>query len=131
MVLGSTQPLTEMNIRNLPGGLKVGRCLRLTTLPPSVSRLSGENVGASAACYRDSCILFLLLLLCLYGPLLSLGPFFSFLILYTVARTPLTNVQPVVRPLPTHRTTQTQNKRTKYRHPCPEWDYNPRSHRSS
>jgi hypothetical protein len=34
MALGSTQPLTEMSIRNLPGGDG------LTTSPPSVSRLS-------------------------------------------------------------------------------------------
>jgi hypothetical protein len=34
MALGSTQPLTEMSIRNLPGGV------RLTTSPPSMSRLS-------------------------------------------------------------------------------------------
>jgi hypothetical protein len=40
MALGSTQPLTEMSIRDLPGGVKVGWRLRLTTLPPSVSRLS-------------------------------------------------------------------------------------------
>jgi hypothetical protein len=44
--------------------------------------------------------------------LLDLGRFFSFLILYAVGRTPLTGDQPVSRPLPTHRTTQTQNKRT-------------------
>jgi hypothetical protein len=37
---------------------------------------------------------------------------FGFLILYTVGRTPWTGDQPVARPLPTHRTTQTQNKRT-------------------
>ena len=34
MVLGSTQPLTEMNTRCIPGG-KDGRCVRLTTLPSS------------------------------------------------------------------------------------------------
>jgi hypothetical protein len=34
MVLGSTQPLTEMSTRCISWG-KGGRCLRLTTLPPS------------------------------------------------------------------------------------------------
>ena len=34
MALGSTQPLTEMSTREFPGG-KCGRCVRLTTLPPS------------------------------------------------------------------------------------------------
>jgi hypothetical protein len=42
---------------------------------------------------------------------LDLGRFFTFLILYTVGRTPWTRDQPVARPLPTYRTTQTQNKR--------------------
>jgi hypothetical protein len=44
--------------------------------------------------------------------LLDLGRFFSFLILYTVGRTSWTGNQPVARPLPNHRTTQTQNKCT-------------------
>jgi hypothetical protein len=47
MALGSTQPLTEMSTRNLPG-VKGGRDVRLTS-PPSVSRLSRENVGASTS----------------------------------------------------------------------------------
>ena len=34
MALGSTQPLTEMSTREFHGG-KCGRCVRLTTLPPS------------------------------------------------------------------------------------------------
>jgi hypothetical protein len=44
MTLGSTQPLTEMSTRKFAGG-KGGRRVGLTTLPPSVSRMS-ENVGA-------------------------------------------------------------------------------------
>jgi hypothetical protein len=47
----------------------------------------------------------------LYSPLLELGRFFSFLILYTDGRTPRTGDQPVSKPLPTHRTTRTQNER--------------------
>jgi hypothetical protein len=57
-------------------------------------------------------LLLLIIILGLYGPLLGLGRFFSFLILYAVGRTPWTGDQPVVRPLPTHRTKQTPNKRT-------------------
>jgi hypothetical protein len=46
-------------------------------------------------------------------PLWTLASFFSFLIcIYTVGRTPWAGDQPIARPLPTHRTTQTQNKRT-------------------
>jgi hypothetical protein len=41
---------------------------------------------------------------------LDLGGFFSFLIFYTVDRTSWLRVQPVTRPLPAHRTAQTQNK---------------------
>jgi hypothetical protein len=43
MALGSTQLLTETSIRNLKKetwGVKAGRRVGLTTLPPSVSRLS-------------------------------------------------------------------------------------------
>jgi hypothetical protein len=49
MVLGSIQPLTEMSIRKHPGRVKGGRRVRLTNLPPSVSRMSRENVGASTS----------------------------------------------------------------------------------
>jgi hypothetical protein len=49
-------------------------------------------------------------------------PLFQFLNLYTTLRTPWAEDQPVVRPLPTHNTTQRINA---HRHPCPEWDSNP------
>jgi hypothetical protein len=45
-----------------------------------------------------------------YSPL-DLGRFFGFLILYTDSRTDWVEDQPIARPLPTYRTTQTQNKR--------------------
>jgi hypothetical protein len=54
----------------------------------------------------------------LYSPLLGPGLFFSFVFFfYTDGRTSWTSDQPVARPLPTHRTTQTQNNLT-HRHPC-------------
>jgi hypothetical protein len=49
---------------------------------------------------------------------------------YAVGRIPWTGDEPVARPLPTHRTIQTQNKRT-HRHPYLKWDSNPRSQCSS
>jgi hypothetical protein len=48
----------------------------------------------------------------LYSPLLDFDRFFSFLILYTVARTPWTGDQLIPRPLHTHSTTQIQKRRT-------------------
>jgi hypothetical protein len=35
MALGTTQPVTEMSTRNISWGGKGGRCVGLTTLPPS------------------------------------------------------------------------------------------------
>jgi hypothetical protein len=47
MALGSTQPLTEMSI-GIFLGVKSGRRVGLTTLPPYMSRMS-ENVGDSTS----------------------------------------------------------------------------------
>jgi hypothetical protein len=55
--------------------------------------------------------------------------FFSFLILYTVGRAHWTRDQPVARPLPTHRTTETQHKCTQTS--MLEWNSKPRSQRSN
>jgi hypothetical protein len=46
------------------------------------------------------------------GSTASVGPgfFFSFMIIFTDGRTPWASDQPVPRPLPKYRTTQTQNK---------------------
>jgi hypothetical protein len=68
--------------------------------------------------------------LCVLSPMALtalVGPWPPF---YTDGRTPWTVDQPVARPFPTHRTTQTQNKRI-HKHPYVEWDANPRSQRSS
>ena len=60
MALESTQPLTEMSTRSISWGGKGGRCVRLTTLPPScaVVMKSGnlnflEPSGPVQACNRD------------------------------------------------------------------------------
>jgi hypothetical protein len=58
----------------------------------------------------------------LYSLMLGPGWFFSFVILYTAGRTPWTGDQPVARPLPTHRTAQTQNKRTQTSMPWVEFE---------
>jgi hypothetical protein len=60
MALGSTQPITELSTRKFPGG-KGSRRVGLTTLSPSVSRMS-EHVRDSTShspkglhgLYRDS-----------------------------------------------------------------------------
>jgi hypothetical protein len=54
--------------------------------------------------------------------LVDLGRFFSFLIMYTVDRTPWMGDQSVARLLPTHRTIQTQNKRTQTHMPQVEFE---------
>jgi hypothetical protein len=45
MVLGFTQPLTEMTYRNVTVGVERGRRVRMTTSPPSVSILTRNCVS--------------------------------------------------------------------------------------
>jgi hypothetical protein len=56
------------------------------------------------------------------APLLDFGRFFTFLTLYKVGTTPWTGDQRVARPLSTHKTTQTQNKRTQASIPPVEFE---------
>jgi hypothetical protein len=60
MTLGSTQPVTDMSTRNIPGG-KRGRCVGLTTLPPSCADCleiwepqPPATLGACPGLYRDN-----------------------------------------------------------------------------
>jgi hypothetical protein len=71
----------------------------------------GAISQTTAFCTEFICLHMTVIYIWLYSPL-DLGRFFSFLILYIVCRTQWTRKQPVARPLPTHRTTQTQNKHT-------------------
>jgi hypothetical protein len=75
-----------------------------------------SSLKMEASCSSETSLHFqrtIYLYLWLYIPFCwTLAFFFSFLILYTVGMTPWSRDQPVARPLPTHRRTQTQNKRT-------------------
>jgi phosphatidylglycerophosphatase A len=67
-----------------------------------------EVIGAVKPTLRPGkCSVELFISLYLYSPL-DLERFFSFLILYTVSRSPRTGDQPVARPLHTHKTTETE-----------------------
>jgi hypothetical protein len=66
MVLGSTQPLTEMSTRNLPGvkGLQACEADNLTAMYEPIIKKMWEprrltTLWASTACYRDIFTLFL------------------------------------------------------------------------
>jgi hypothetical protein len=72
-----------------------------------------SNLSSSLSIYLSIYLsVCLSIYLWLYSPLLDIGRFFSFLIFYTVGRASWTGDKPVSRPLPAHRTAQTQNKLT-------------------
>jgi hypothetical protein len=62
MAMGSTQPLTEMNTRNISWG-KDGRCVEMATLPPTcadcLKMWEPQPAGTSRACPgRDGSVAF-------------------------------------------------------------------------
>jgi hypothetical protein len=67
--------------------------------------------------------------LSIYSPLLDLGRCFSFLIIYTVGRIPWTGISPS-QGLYIH-TQQHKHRINAHKHPCLEWDSNPRFQCSS
>jgi hypothetical protein len=69
-----------------------------------------RSYGAAYLSIYPSIYLSTSIYLWLYSPR-GPWPLFQFLNLYTIGRTPWTRNQPFARPLPIHRTTQTQNKR--------------------
>jgi hypothetical protein len=75
-----------------------------------------DNAKKRKTCcpYREHLYSYLSICLSIYGSTVFFGPWPLFLFLnpYKVGRTPWMGDQPVARPLLTHRTTQTQNKRT-------------------
>jgi hypothetical protein len=88
---------------------------------PLVYILHSKQIGYIAI-YISIC-LSVCLSISIYGSavlFLLIGRFYSFLILYSVGCTPWTADQLVARPLPIHRTKA-------HRHPCFQWDSNPRS----
>jgi hypothetical protein len=82
MALGSTQPLTKKLVLGIFLGVKSGRRVGLTTLPPSMSRMS-ENVGASTSrkskglhgLYRDNFTLLVFHQLRIHGDFSSFGAY--------------------------------------------------------
>jgi hypothetical protein len=99
------------------GFLRVLRLPIPILIPPNVQFPSSVvrgwyNEPFNIRVWRDSVLPYSLSLSSWLCSPLDLGPFFSFLILYTVSRTPWTGDQSLARPLLTHRTTWTQNKRT-------------------
>jgi hypothetical protein len=95
------------------------------------TRLDGNSLQTYIYCCKSNHTKDLALHFFSNGSYRAPGLFFSSVIIfYTDGRTPWTSDKPVARPLPTQRTTQTQNKRI-YRLPCLEGIRTPRSQRSS
>jgi hypothetical protein len=92
-------------------------CAILLPLPRSVAlqRENSDSGAESVLCAAVCLTAFQNRNLWLYSPFQGPDRVLSFVILYTIGRTPWTGVQPVARPLPSHRTAQTKRA---HRHPC-------------
>jgi hypothetical protein len=101
----------------------------IRTYDPSVRAIKGKEYPRLCG-HSELAFYALILLFWFYSPLLGLGRFFSFLILYTVGRTPWMGDHPS-QDRYLHTEQHKQNKRTQYRHRCLEWHSNPRSQRSN
>jgi hypothetical protein len=82
--------------------------MRVRFVAPREINMSLRYYEASLSVTCSAIVKLRALLLCLHSPLLALGRVFSFLVLYTVGRTPWAGDQPFARPLPTHNNTNTE-----------------------
>jgi hypothetical protein len=89
---------------------KSGRAGNRTQTSGSVARKS--DLYTTEAVINNDDIIIIIIINGSIDLLLYLGSFLMLLILYTVNRTPWTEDQPFIKPLPTHRTTQIWNKHT-------------------
>jgi hypothetical protein len=71
-----------------------------------------QQATLSSFIFSNQQPIYLSIYLWLHSPFVGPWPLFQFLDPYTAGRIPWTGDRPVARPLPTHRTIQTQNKRT-------------------
>jgi hypothetical protein len=102
----SSSVLETVDIRVPSGNIR-----NFTTLSCS------SNHCPSARCVSAANFYYLIIIITIIALQTFVGPWPPFQLvdpIYTVGTTPWTGNQPVARPLPTHRTTQTQNKRTQY-----------------
>jgi hypothetical protein len=101
-------------------------CDTLRHAPADISHQPGVAgaIGFFPPGFCSNTSLYPSIYLWLYSPLVGPWPLLQFLTLYIVGRSPWTGDQPVAMPLLTHRINA-------QKHPCLEWDSNPRSQYSS